>query len=53
MINHDGTAQVEFITFSGLGRAALIRHVDCYRAGSCLPECSTQGLAQGPGGYVF
>jgi len=47
-----GSVEVEFFTYSGLGREAIYRHRDTYSEGYQF-VATAQPVAEGPGGYVF
>jgi hypothetical protein len=44
---------VVFYTYSGLGKEAVYRHTDTYRAGKYRPKIQQKRLGEGPSGYAF
>ena len=49
----DNAVVVTFLTYSGLGQAAIYRYIDTYQRGEYRFKTERQQIATGPGGYVF
>lgn len=53
-MGEDGDAhEVTFLSFSGLVKAWIVRHVDRYRAGSYVAKQTSKSIGTGLPGFVY